>query len=291
VFELIARHTPSAAALTALGAALDARASSTALDPRLAAAIDELLVALGAGDVLEGVSAEEALPALGLLRTSLCTSTKLLFADKRATAWNHTEEEILQGAGDFSTRHAQVLTNVVAPALAGALERIGSTTGALLDIGTGAGGLSIAMAQRWPDLRVVGIDPWQPSLALARANVKRAGLDHRVELREQAAEELEDEAVFDIVWLPIPFMQEPTHRPALERVGRALRPGGWVVAGVASPGTDPATRAAARLQSTTWARHTINVAELQALLGASGLVEVTTLPCGPVSFVNARRAP
>jgi hypothetical protein len=39
--------------------------------------------------------------------------------------------------------------------------------GAFLDVGTGVGGLAIEAARVWPALRVVGIDQWEPALALA----------------------------------------------------------------------------------------------------------------------------
>jgi len=54
------------------------------------------------------------------------------------------------------------------------------------------------MARKWPTLRVVGLDVWGPSLALARQNVAAAGLQDRVELREQSADELPDDRAFDL---------------------------------------------------------------------------------------------
>jgi tRNA1(Val) A37 N6-methylase TrmN6 len=55
-----------------------------------------------------------------------------------------------------------------------------------LDVGTGVGLLAVAAARVWPAATIVGIDPWEPSLERARANVAQAGLDGRM-LRAHAA--------------------------------------------------------------------------------------------------------
>jgi Methyltransferase domain len=47
--------------------------------------------------------------------------------------------------------------------------------GAFLDIGTGVGRLAIEAARCWPAIQVVGIDPFQPALALARNNIRQSG--------------------------------------------------------------------------------------------------------------------
>ncbi len=71
-------------------------------------------------------------------------------------------------------------------------------------MGVGVAGLSIAMSRLWPTLRVVGVDPWAPSLVLAREKVRAAALTDRIELRHQAAEDLTDVDSYDLAWIPIP---------------------------------------------------------------------------------------
>jgi hypothetical protein len=56
------------------------------------------------------------------------------------------------------------------------------------------------------DPRVVNIEPWAPSLALARRNVKSDGLEARIELREHAVQDLPDAAAFDLGWIPSAFI-------------------------------------------------------------------------------------
>jgi predicted O-methyltransferase YrrM len=67
----------------------------------------------------------------------------------------------------------------------GLAERLRSAGAALLDVEWGVARSAIALAQMWPELRIVGIDPWEPSLRLARENVDQADLGGRIELRQQ----------------------------------------------------------------------------------------------------------
>ena len=92
------------------------------------------------------------------------------------------------------------------------------------------------MAHLWPFLNVVGIDPWAPSLTLARENVRSAGLTDRIRLREQAVEDLSDTDAFDLAWIPSAFMPETVVPAACEHVYHALRPGGWLLFAMANPG-------------------------------------------------------
>ena len=57
------------------------------------------------------------------------------------------------------------------------------------------------------------------------------GLEDRVELRHQDVTTLEDDAVYDAIWLPLPFLPRAVVEPALVASARALRPGGWLLAG------------------------------------------------------------
>jgi len=60
-------------------------------------------------------------------------------------------------------------------------------TGRVLDIGTGPADIAILLARRAPGLKIVAIDLGQHMLAMARENVRRAGLGERVEILEADA--------------------------------------------------------------------------------------------------------
>jgi SAM-dependent methyltransferase len=291
--EFVNRHNASVTGLAALGALLDSHATGAPLDPKLLESTRGLLSALGAGDVLDGVSAQEALPLLAELRMVFAADAKLLYAESRTLGWTHTEPEILQAAGDVSSGFAQGLTRMVAPSLDGLSERLSSPGARFLDVGVGVGALSIALANILPSLSIVGIDPWQPSLARARENVDRAGLADRIELRELAAENLEDRDAFDLAWMPTLFFQERAVAPACKRVHYALRPGGWALVAMINPGADNSPAAAlARMRQVLYGGHASTPSTIEALLSEVGFSDVRTLPSPPgalVAFVAGRR--
>lgn len=120
--------------------------------------------------------------------------------------------------GQTSAAFAPLFHRVIIPHLDGLTARLEAPTAAFLDIGVGVAALSIAMTRLWPTLRVVGIDPWEPALALARQNVATAGLSERIDLRQQAVEDLTDQAAFDLVWVSQPFVRTDPPTSTLHRV-------------------------------------------------------------------------
>jgi len=283
--EFINRHVASATGLAALGAVLGARATGTPLEPTVAARIQDLLAALGGGDLLADVGPDDARPFLAELRLSLGIDAKLLREPVRPAGWSHTEPELLQAGGDVSAGFVQPLSRLVVPRLEGLADRLAAPGAAFLDVGVGVAGLSIAIARAWPALQVVGIDPWAPSIALARDNVARAGLGDRIELRALGVEALADEAAFDLAWIPIPFLPAPIVPIAYTHVRRALRPGGWVLVSAINPNVDPASLAFWRLRTTLFGNGEVSPVGAEAHLRDAGFVDVHTLPSPPGAFL------
>jgi 2-polyprenyl-3-methyl-5-hydroxy-6-metoxy-1,4-benzoquinol methylase len=290
--EYVTRYMGSTAILAALGAVLNAQVTGTPLDPTLQTRIDEVLDALELDGVTEGMSAADLKRILAEIRFNMLLDAKLLFHPTRCLAWTHTETEILQTGGEVSAGFADVLRQTIVPRLDGLEQRLGSPDGSFLDVGVGVAGLSIAMARLWPSLSVVGIDPWAPSLALARESVRSAGLSDRIQLREQAVEDLSDTNAFDLAWIPSAFMPEKVIPTACEHVHRALRPGGWLLFAMAHPGTDPVTASLVRLRTVLWGGYVMTPSQVERLLSQTGFVGVRTLPSPPgaiVALIAARR--
>ena len=103
----------------------------------------------------------------------------------------------------------------------------------LLDVGAGVGGLSVAFCHQFPGLRVVGLEPWDVPREMAEID----GYD--VELRDQRVEDLTDEAVYDVAWVPGPFLPPEILPTAFSRVHAALKPGGYIVFGLYYGPPDP----------------------------------------------------
>lgn len=293
--EFIQRHNPAAAGLAALGATLDARASGQPLEPSIAAAIEELLGALGGADLLAGVTAEEAVLLSAEVGHQVRMNAKLLRRETLTSSWSYADDQLLQDVGTFARGHARGLVRMVVPALDGLADRFAAPGATFLDIGVGVGGLAVEFATLLPTAKVVGIDVFQPALALARANVAAEALGDRIELREQAAEALEDDQAFDLAWIPMPFMPGRILPAATARTLKALRPGGWAVFAMVKPDLPDATSAAFwRLRATTWGGPRWSTDQVETMAREQGFTSVRTLPgppASPVALVVGRRAP
>jgi hypothetical protein len=76
--EFIGRHMVSAGALTAVAAALDAKAGGAPLDPMLAIRIQEFLDTLGASDLLNEIGPQAAATMRSMVRAMYLLDSKLL---------------------------------------------------------------------------------------------------------------------------------------------------------------------------------------------------------------------
>jgi SAM-dependent methyltransferase len=280
----VARLQTSASALAALGAALDARASGGPMDPALARAVDDVVDALGAGEDLAAATAAELRPLLGEIRTFALANVRLLFAASRDPGWAPTEPALLEAAGDVSAAIPATLAATIAPQLTGLEARLSAPGAAFLDVGVGVGVLAVEMARRWPGLRVVGVDPWAPALALARDRVRAAGLADRIELREQAGEHLADQDAFDLAWIPGAFVPASALPAVLRRVRAALRPGGWLLLPFFRAVDDPLAGALVRLRAAMFGGAASPPAAIEALVGDAGFAEIRTLPAPPTAL-------
>jgi len=64
--------------------------------------------------------------------------------------------------------------------VAAALDRIGDRPARVVDVGTGSGALAIAIASAAPQAMLWATDTSREAVAVARANVRRHGLEHRI---------------------------------------------------------------------------------------------------------------
>lgn len=123
--------------------------------------------------------------------------------------------------------------DALAPAVDEAFRHAGEPR--LLDVGSGTGALAVAALQRWPELRVTGIDPSGGMLDVARrtaaSDLPAAGAG-RYETVVASAEELPfDAGAFDLAVSSFVLQLVPSRAAALREVRRVLRPGGtlaWV---------------------------------------------------------------
>ncbi|MFO0734674.1 MAG: class I SAM-dependent methyltransferase [Labilithrix sp.] len=197
---------------------------------------------------------------------------------------------MLRGQGRASAALAPLIRDVVAPQLPGLAERLGANA-RILDVGVGVGALAIALARIFPASRIVGIDVWPPSLAVARADVAEASLTERIELRMQDVATLGEESAYDLIWFSGPFAPTAIQPRALRACARALSRGGWIVYGAFGGGDERANRLA-ELRTLRSGGPVLSSDEIARALGAAGLDDARAIHLDigiPVRMVGARR--
>lgn len=290
LMALTQRLNLSVDALAALGAELRAQTEDLDVPVEVRSLLHEATTVLGP-DLLRDVSDDDKRVIAAGIRTYLIQAAELLDDPDRPPGWVFEDPVVLQSQGGASVAVAEIICEVV-PSLEGLSARLTSGGARFLDVGTGVASLALAVASRYEDLHVVGIDPWRPALELAHDNISDAGMEGRVELREQRVEDISDVDAFDMVWLAGPFLGPEITEPALQRSLRALRDGGWLLLGAYAGPDDALAGVLAALRTVRSGGRVLEAEESIELVTAAGFDEVRrierTWPA-PVDLVVGRK--
>lgn len=206
--------------------------------------------------------------------------------------WAGQDDEVLLGQGRASAATGRLLATKIVPQLTGLAGRLNVAGSRVLDVGTGVAAIAVALARAFPCAQVVGIDILDRALDLARQEMASAGdVAGRVSLRKLDVADLTEQATYDLIWLPVPFLAEAALKAGLPRVVDALAPGGWLVAGTNPASGDALIGAVGRWTAALNGGNAHDTGQMAASLAALGLREVRTLPTvtgGPV-LLAARR--
>lgn len=267
-------------ALAALAAFVRLETEALPADPAVRVLLSQIAAEVlgAAGDAPAGVVLDPAASSVvGLARTFLRQAAELVENPGRSGGWDQVDVPLLQSIGRLSMAISGAVTTAGQrlPDLGARLDGDGGT---FLDIGTGTGWLSIAMARSYPNLQVVGIDIFEPALDLARVNVLQAGLEHRVHLLSQDAAQLPDDARYDAIWLPLPFLPGGIIESVVAAAVRALRPGGWLLPGTFAGPDDKVSRLLNDLRIVRSGGHPWRSDEITEMLSTAGFVAVQEIP-------------
>jgi hypothetical protein len=127
-------------------------------------------------------------------------------------------------------------------------------------------------------------------LDIARKNLAQSGVADRVELRLQRVEHLDDKTIFTLAWLPGPFIDANIVATALERIYRALMPGGWLIFGLHPRPTDALGDALTNLRIVRSGGHPWTIREVEERLDAQGFERIEAFsPAPSITLVLSQR--
>lgn len=127
------------------------------------------------------------------------------------------EQVTRQDIAVFFAEALAAVPNLVARLVAGAR---------VLDVHCGGGRWLVAMAQRFPEIRLVGIEAEPDSIARARELVEDAGLTDRIRIEPVARNEVTRPGRFDLVYYQYALHFLPDPAASLRASWEALEPGG-----------------------------------------------------------------
>jgi 2-polyprenyl-3-methyl-5-hydroxy-6-metoxy-1,4-benzoquinol methylase len=264
LIALATRLLTEAEAVAALVARLELDADREYGDPEVRAQLDRVVEVIGARDLCADLREGDRTIVIGLVMTMLRQAMELIEHPGRTGGWVYTDPAIIQGQGASSAMVAQLMAGV----------GIGKPGARILDIGTGVGALAVAFCHTFPDSTVVGIDPWEPSLALARENVTTAGLGTRITLRNARIEAFDDDDGFDLVWMPVIFLREQILQDAVAHAVSVMRSDGQIVLGRYTGSDDPLANALGDLRTIRSGGALLGPDDTRRLLEHAGLVGV-----------------
>lgn len=197
------------------------------------------------------------------------------------SGWSHADSVLLQAQGDASAMFPPMFKANIVPSLGDLAARLDGPGARFLDVGVGVASLAIAMCRTWPGLRVVGLDTFEATLAIALENVTRTNLQDRIELLKIAVEDFRDEEKYDLAWLPSFFIAAPDLPAAIGRVRTSLRPGGWLLFPIGDYIGDELSRSVFALINECWGGPALSFSEAESLLKEAGFEAIRALPAPP----------
>jgi len=192
-----------------------------------------------------------------------------------------------------------VVARRLLPSIPGMKDRLDAGA-AVLDMGCGAGGLLIRIAQAYPEVRCVGVDVDLHGITIARDNVALAGLDERVQVEHLDGGEIHHAGEFDLVTLfeVLHEVPPPVRAQVLANCHKALKDDGVLFIldetypSDAEELRDPAFTFAVQtgFNELIWGNVVPTREEQEALLAEAGFVDLQRMSVGEIfTMITARK--
>lgn len=275
-------HMESLAALgTYLGEA------SQPVHPEVAKAIEPVIDHLRR-EMFEDLTPAEAATIRAFIRSFFRQSADLLDNPGRAPGWAYDDPLITNNIG----RGSQVIIKAIADyaSRSAALAERLSRPARFLDVGSGTGWICLAAAERWPTLHADGIDIFDLALELAAQNLAQSAVADRVAFTKQDVTELDADGRYAMSFFAGPFIAPDSVPTGLERLHRAIEPGGWLFFGLMQANPLPLHQALLELRVIRSGGYPWTDREVVALLDAAGFeADPEVLVELPARLIAARR--
>lgn len=239
-------------------------------------------------DLFADLSAEAAQTLHAAIVARVRRAAELAERPDQPPIWAPDDPALLQTQG----RSSRLVTRLISayaerkPALVNLL----SAPSAFLDVGCGAGWIAISMAERWPMLRVDGLDIHQPALELAGHNVEVAALNSRVTFHRKSVAELDVDDAYEVAFVPFVFIPEPALQVAMPALAKAVKAGGWMFIACYREPEGALNRALWDLQTTTSGGRVWQQREVACLMESVGFEFVEDVgEDSPLNLYAARR--
>jgi precorrin-6B methylase 2 len=183
--------------------------------------------------------------------TSLHTSHLLDLARRgrfTGDTWTTAPRELMQAQGIVSAAATEFVIGATFPRVEGLLECLRRPGATFLDVGAGACGATIAIARKFPRLRVIAVEPNATAVRLARRNLRDASVQERVTILKGRADDLRLRHGVDVAYIAEPFLCDTALQHAFRRVHAALRPGGILLTTASVPDADLLATAVSNLR-------------------------------------------
>ena len=137
---------------------------------------------------------------------------------------------------------------------------------AVVDLGCGPGELTLALAERWPDARLTGVDSAPEMIEKASAQASAATF------RLADVREWQPTPDVDVLVTNATLQWVPEHRDLLSRWARALPPGAWLAMQVPGNFDAPSHRAVRAVARQHGVAHTTREAPVDDAVGYAALL-------------------
>lgn len=236
------------------------------------------------GEVGDAADEEQVSLALTMVEMALSEAAELFRNPDRGSNWEIVDVAAMQAMGRASK---SVFTRI--QSIAEAHPKMRKTfQGTFLDVGTGVAGIALEAARTCPDIKVDGIDIWEPALELARQNVAKSSYSDRVSIRNLDVSMLDDYKRYSLAWLPTMFLKRPVVEAALDRIAHASVSDAYLFAGLYSRPKDPFLALMANIRTLRSGGEISDPADIKAMMEARGYVDVEMSATPVATFVFGR---